>query len=52
MLFLGAVNRENGTLQSLPYSGGICEQPLRTLNLFLYLQNLFVQYIQENMNKK
>lgn len=49
--FLGAVNRENGTLVHLPYAGGVLEQPYKTMQVFSLLQSIFIEEI-EKANKK
>lgn len=49
--FLTSVDRENGSLLHLPYSGGILEQPYKTMMLFGLLQSIFLEEI-EKANKR
>ena len=50
-MFLMAVNRENGTLVHLPESGGLLDQPKRTMDIMLFLQNIFIRCIQKKMKQ-
>lgn len=49
--FLSSVDRENGSLLHLPFSGGILEQPYRTMSVFSLLQSVFLEEI-EKANKR
>jgi hypothetical protein len=42
-LFLASVDRSTGSLLHLPRGGGVMDQPLRELNIILYLQSIFCE---------
>ena len=46
-----AVDREHGSLLHLPRSGGIMDQPYREMEIFAYLQGLFVEAINDHIKK-
>lgn len=51
-VFLMCVNHENATIEHLPYSGGIMEQPYKTMQVFELLQTLFIKQINKEQNRK
>jgi hypothetical protein len=51
-LFFTCVNRENGTMQSLPFRGGVMDQPAKTLSVFETMQGLFMEHIKAQMDRK
>jgi hypothetical protein len=51
-LFFSAVNRENGTLQHLPYAGSVMDQPARTLAVFELMQGAFMENLKAQMDRK
>jgi len=51
-LFLLSVNRENGTLMHLPTSGGLLNQPKKTMDVFLFLQEIFIRKMNEKIKKE
>lgn len=50
-MFLSAVDRETGSLLHLPRSGGIMDQPYREMQVFSYMQGLFVEAINDHIKK-
>lgn len=48
-LFLLAVNRENGTIEHLPLGPGLCNQPDRTMKIFLFLQDIFIRHLNRKI---
>jgi hypothetical protein len=50
-LFLVSVDHENASLVHLPCSGGVLEQPFRTMQVFEYLQSLFIKYVNKEQKK-
>jgi len=46
-LYLLAVNGDNGSMQALPYEGGLLEQPWRTMQVFEALQGKFCERLHE-----
>lgn len=49
--FLASVNRENGSLLHLPFSGGAMEQPYKTMQVYEFLQGVFMEEI-DKANKR
>jgi len=41
--FLASVNPMSGALQHLPFSGGVLEQPSRTMSVWRHLQGLYIE---------
>lgn len=50
-LFLLVVDRDNGQLGALPYSGGLLDQPWKTMQAFELLQVVFCEKLAEEMKK-
>ncbi len=50
-MFIEVVDRENGSLFALPYSGGWLEQPYKTMQAIGLLQSLFSEKIREEMKR-
>jgi len=44
-LFFMGINRENGTLQHLPYPGSLLQQPAKTLSVFEVMQGCFMEHV-------
>ncbi len=51
-LFLISVNRENGSFNSLPFQGGIFDQPVRTMKIFKLLGNLYRAELAKKRKKR
>ena len=50
-LFYTAVDRKTGSLLHLPFSGGIMDQPAKTMEILRYLQSLWIEKIADEMDK-
>jgi hypothetical protein len=51
-LFFWAINRENGTLQHLPYNVSLFDQPYKTMLAFDLLQGMFIDHANEMAKKR
>lgn len=50
-LFYTAIERKNGSILHLPFSGGIMEQPAKTMEVIRFLQSLWIEKIADEMDK-
>jgi hypothetical protein len=46
LFFLG-VNRENGTIQHLPFDGALMDQPSKVLAAFELMQGVFMEHLKK-----
>lgn len=47
-LFFLMVDRRTGSFLNLPFSGGVLNQPSKTMKFLIYLQSLFLSKLNEN----
>lgn len=50
-MFLACVDRENGNLLNLPCEGGILGQPWKTMQVFEFLQSIFIERVRKHLER-
>lgn len=50
-IFYTCIDRKNGSLLHLPFSGGVLEQPSKTMEVIRYLQSLWIEKIADEYKK-
>jgi hypothetical protein len=51
-VFLVSVDRRTGSLLHLPFSGGLFEQPSKTMSVLTTIQSVFFEKLQEDLKVK
>lgn len=50
-MFLQSVDRRTGSLLHLPFSGGVMEQPAKTMTIYNIMQNCFFKKLKADLDK-